>query len=511
MINRRTLLTAGAGLAATAGALGTVGTAQAGPQRRGDSGVPWDRLSGALTGDLVLPGDAEYDRARQLTNAQFDTVRPQAVVYAETPQDVATSMLFAQDHALHTAVRSGGHSYGGWSTTEGLVVNLTRLNQVRAGQNLVGVGPGAQAVDVLTQLTPHGLTVPAGFCPTVCPGGFVTGGGTGWQYRKFGPASDRLVSAQVVLADGRIVTADKDRNADLLWALRGGGGGNFGVVTEFRMAPTTVTRVVRYVLTWTWNDAQRAVPGFLEWSKQASADLACGGTVLLPDAKPGAVPTVIVSGVHFGTVEQLEAELALLVSLVGTAPATRAVEEMTYERALMRVFGCEGRTVEACHTSGSNPAAVLPRQTWVKNRDRMFSRVLPQSAVDRFLAAFDADRRAGQNRVVSLIGLGKNANLPAVGSTAWPHRDSLYSGTLTVGLGSATPPAEEKAAAESWLNGLYATVDPYSTGRTYVNFPDTELTDYAQAYYGSNLPRLSEIKRKYDPYRFFTFPHAVPS
>jgi FAD/FMN-containing dehydrogenase len=511
MINRRTLLTAGAGLTATVGTLATVGTAQAGPRRRRAAGAPWDRLRASLTGDLVLPGDTEYDRARQLTNAQFDTIHPQAVVYAETPGDVATSLLFAQDHALHTAVRSGGHSYGGWSTTEGLVINLTRLNQVRVGENLVGIGSGALAVDALAQLSPRGLTVPAGFCPTVSPGGFVSGGGIGWQYRKFGPASDRLVSAQVVLADGRVVTADKEQNADLLWALRGGGGGNFGVVTEFRMAPTAITRVVRYVLTWSWDHAPRAVSGFLQWAKQASADLACGGTMVLPDAKPGAVPTFIVSGVHFGTVQQLETELAALTSLVGTAAATRAVEEMTYERAMMRLFGCEGKTVDACRTAGSNPEAVLPRQNWVKNRDRMFSRVMPQSAVDGFLAAFEADRRAGQNRVVSMLGLGKNANLPAVGAAAWPHRDSIHSATLTVSLGSAAPPAEERAAAESWLNRLHAAIDPYSNGRTYVNFPDTELTDYAHAYYGPNLTRLSEVKRKYDPHRFFTFPHSVPS
>ncbi|MET9439359.1 FAD-binding oxidoreductase [Streptomyces sp. NPDC006610] len=511
MIKRRTLLAAGAGLTAAGASLAAVGTAEARPKRRRYGTAPWDRLRASLTGDLVLPGDADYDRARLLANAQFDDIRPQAVVYAETSQDVATAMLFAQDHSLHTAVRSGGHSYGGWSTTEGLVINLTRLNRVHAGPGQVCLGPGVQAVDVLPRLSPYGISVPAGFCATVSPGGFLTGGGTGWQYRKYGPASDRLLSARVVLADGRIVTASKDRNADLLWALRGGGGGNFGVVTEFRMAPTPITRVVHYTLTWTWDHAQRAVPGYLEWSRQASADLACGGLVRLPDARPGALPTIIVSGVHFGTVEQLEAELALLTSLVGVAPATRAVQEMTYERAMMRVFGCEDKTVDACHTTGSNPEATIPRQAWVKNRGRMFSRVLPQTGVDEFLAAFDADRRAGQSRVVSLLGLGKNANLPAVDATAWPHRDALYSATLTVSLASSTPPAEERAAAESWLNGLFDAIDGYSNGRSYVNFPDTELSDYAHAYYGPNLPRLSGVKRKYDPYGFFTFPQAVPA
>ncbi|GAA3061630.1 hypothetical protein GCM10020254_01840 [Streptomyces goshikiensis] len=183
MINRRTLLAAGAGITATAA---TVGMASASPRRRRATGA-WERLGASLTGDLVLPGDAQYERARQLANAQFDNIYPQAVVYAETPGDVRTAMRFAQDQGIHTAVRSGGHNYGGWSTTEGLVINLTRIKHVRAGADTVSVGPGVQAVDVVPQLSPHGITVPAGFCPTVSPGGFITGGGTGWQYRKYGP------------------------------------------------------------------------------------------------------------------------------------------------------------------------------------------------------------------------------------------------------------------------------------------------------------------------------------
>ncbi|MEW1901419.1 MULTISPECIES: FAD-binding oxidoreductase [unclassified Streptomyces] len=512
MINRRTLLAAGAGLATTAGAFATAATAGARPRHGHAHGAAWSRLSRSLTGDLVLPGDAEYDRARKLATAMFDDVRPRAVVYAETPQDVRTAMLFAQDHGLHTAVRSGGHSYGGWSTTEGLVVNLTRLDHVRPGDGTgpVSIGPGVQAVDVLPRLTPYGITVPAGFCPTVSPGGFLTGGGTGWQYRKYGPASDRLVSARVVLADGRIVTASKTSHPDLLWALRGGGGGNFGVVTDFRVAPTPITRVGHYTLTWSWSDAQRAVKGYLDWSAQASADLACGGILRLADAKPGGLPVFIVSGVHFGTPEELEAELAALASLVGTAPATRVVQELPYDRAMMRVFGCEDKTVDACHETGSNPEAALPRQNWLKNRGRMFHRIPPQSGVDELLAAFDADRRAGQTRIVSLLGLGKNANLPATDATAWVHRDSLFSATLTVSLATPVPAAEDRAAAEGWLNGLFGAVDPYSNGRSYVNFPDTNLTNYAQAYYGSNLPRLSRIKSSYDPHGFFSFPQAVP-
>ncbi|MBA0051246.1 FAD-binding oxidoreductase [Streptomyces sp. AJS327] len=507
MMNRRSLLAAGVGLSATAG----VSVIGARPRPKPGSTVPWDHLASKLTGDLVTPGHDDYDRARQLASAMFDSIHPQAVVQAETARDVRTAMLFAQDNGVHTAVRSGGHSYGGWSTSEGMVINLTRLNRVRPGPDSVSVGPGALAVDIVSQLSPHGLTVPGGFCATVSPGGFFTGGGTGWLYRKYGPASDSLRSAQVVLADGRIVTASEDSHRDLLWALRGGGGGNFGIVTDFELEPARIPRVGHYTLTWSWDDAQRAVQGFLDWSVRASADLAADGILDLPDAKPGAQPVFVVTGAHLGTMKQLEAELAELVSLVGKEPATRAVEDMSYEKAMMRVFGCEDTAPEECRLVGANRHAAVPRQAWVKNRGRKFSRVLPSSGVDALLAAFDKDRRAGQSRAVSLLALGKNANIPSVDSTAWPHRDALYSGTLMVNLSDPTPDAEDRAAAESWVNDQFDAIDPYSNGRSYVNFPDVELTDHAEAYYGPNLPRLSEIKRTYDPHGFFTFPHAVPA
>lgn len=509
MISRRNVLGATTGLAAAAAGLLGSGTASA------RSFVPststsWASLEQALTGDLMLPGETGYEGARKLASAQFDSIYPQAVAYCETEQDVSTCLRFAQDNGIHLAVRSGGHSYGGWSTTEGLVLNLTRMKHVVAGASEVRVGPGAQFVDVVQQMAPHGLTIPGGFCPTVSPGGFISGGGTGWQFRKFGPASDRLRSARVVLADGRAVTASANYNADLFWALRGGGGGNFGVVTDFRMAPTSIQRVGHYTLTWTWNDAQRAVAGFLDWAAQASADLACGALIRMADARPGAVPMIIVSGVHFGTMAALEGELAALTGLIGTAPATRVVQDLSYDKAMMRVFGCEDKTADACHTTGSSPDAMLPRTTYIKNRGRFFNRTMPQTGIDQMLAAFDADRRAGQARVISLLGLGKNANIPAVDSTAWVHRDAQYSATITTTLSPSFMTDEDKAAGGQWLDGVFNAVDPYSNSRSYVNFPDPELQNWADAYYGSNLPRLSSIKRRYDPYGFFTFAQSIP-
>jgi FAD/FMN-containing dehydrogenase len=506
-MDRRTFLGAGTGAVLASGlGLGAPGSAGARPR----PGVKWERLRAALTGDLVLPGDAAYDHAKRLAAAQFDDIHPRAVAYCESAADVRTCVLFAQHEDVHAVVRSGGHSFVGWSTTEGLVVDLSRMNAIRPdGGGTLRLGPGAQAVDVVGALAPLGLSVPAGFCPSVCPGGFVTGGGMGWQFRKYGPTSDRLRSAEVVLADGRIVTCSEHHREDLLWALRGGGGGNFGVVTRFDLAPTREPRAVMFNLTWPWDDAVTVLDAWQRWQVTTPPATCPRAALLLNDAAPGAVPTVIVTGAHLGEPSEVEAMLAELTSEIGRPPATRVVRDLTYEQAMMAQFGCENDSIEQCHLSGANPEALLPRTQYVHHRSRMFSRAVPGSGVTRMVEAYDRDRRKGQYRWLGLLGLGANANRVRPTDTAYVHRDAETFAVFTVGLGTPVPPAQELAAATAWVDGAFTAMDRWSNGRTYLNYPDPDLADWAGAYYGENLPRLRRVKRRYDPHGFFRFPHAI--
>ncbi|MFI8930543.1 FAD-binding oxidoreductase [Streptomyces sp. NPDC053474] len=511
MPTRRALLGAGAGIALASSSTLLVGSplAQARPRPPRGPRTNWGQLCAALQGDLILPSDSRYDRARQLASAQFDHLRPQAVAYCENATDVATCIRFAQDNDIHTAIRSGGHSFTGWSTTQGLVINLTRLNSVRTSGSTVHVGPATQMVDVVAQLATHGLAVPGGFCPTVCPGGFVSGGGHGWQHRKYGPASDRLVGAQVVLADGRIVTTSAKQNPDLLWALRGGGGGNFGVITDFELAPTQVPVATTFTLTWDWAKAQDMLVGYQQWARNAAPEVAPDAVLLLPDARPGAVPTAMVTGAYLGTAGPLKASLDQLVSLVGSAPASRVSQELPYDKAMMQRFGCATLTTAQCHTSGTAPGASLPRTAYTKNRGRMFARPLPAGGLNDLLSAFEAARSAGQTRVISLMALGGNANNVASDATAYVHRDAEFTSVCGIDLSTPQPTAAQEKAAQDWVDGCFAAIDPHSNGRAYVNYPDPKLADFAQAYYGTNLPRLTQVKRRYDPHGFFRFPQAL--
>src|SRR5205823_7417159 len=170
-------------------------------------------------------------------------------------------LSFVRRFGLPFAPRAGGHYYAGYSTTTGLVLDITRKNTVTVNANtgIVTVGGGARLIDVYAALAQYGLALPAGSCPTVGIAGLALGGGVGVLGRKFGLTCDTLLSAQVVVADGRLLACDASSNADLFWALRGGGGGNFGVVTSFTFQAQRVAALSLFTLDWPWSNAADVV------------------------------------------------------------------------------------------------------------------------------------------------------------------------------------------------------------------------------------------------------------
>jgi FAD/FMN-containing dehydrogenase len=494
-LRRRTVL--GAGLA---GVLATL------PWPTSASTVDWSRLR--LTGDLVLPGDATYPVAKQLDSGYFDSIDPAAIAYCENPQDVGNCLLFAQDNGIAVAVRSGGHSSAGYSLTTGLVVDMSRLDGVAVGANTVSLGPGTQSVDAVATLAPLGLSLVTGNGATVCAGGFLQGGGIGLQNRKFGIASDRLVSADVVLASGRLVHCSATCEPDLFWALRGGGGGNFGVVTRLEVTPTTVASQVSYSLMWTFDHAAAVILAFQQWLAAAPDDLATNLTLLWQNAGTGA-PVVLVSGAWYGDPAGLATHLDELVGAAGAAPLSRTADQLTYQQAMMRMYGCADKTVPQCHRVGDNPDALLPRHSYSLEQGRMVSTPLTATAVDEALTVFTADPVAGQSRFLNLLGLGGAVNRVSRTATAYVHRTAQYYLGFSAGLASSTPSDTELAAVDSWADRCWPVADRYGNGESYVNFISPRITDWRTACYAENYARLVRTKRAYDPHSFFRFAQAV--
>jgi FAD/FMN-containing dehydrogenase len=219
------------------------------------SAADWDALERVIDGDVVLPGSPDYDPLRKPAIPRFHDVPPQAVVLCRSPADVAETIRLARRTGLPTATRSGGHCFAGHSSTDGIVVDVTPMRSVSGSGEVATVGAGARLGAVYDALAEHDLTIPAGCGPTVGIAGLTLGGGLGILGRSHGLTADHLLAAQVVLADGRVVDCDQQRDPELFWALRGAGGGSSAWSRPWRSAPSRRPR--RPASTWSGHPPTR--------------------------------------------------------------------------------------------------------------------------------------------------------------------------------------------------------------------------------------------------------------
>jgi FAD/FMN-containing dehydrogenase len=475
----------------------------------------WNSLRSRLTGDLVLPPDSGYGLAKQLQLAEFDAVDPGAVAYCATPSDVQACLSFARDGQIHVAARSGGHSFAGWSTTGGLVVDLSRMGHIEAPGSTVRLGPGAQAVDVVTAFAGHDRQVVTGLCPTVCPTGFVTGGGIGWQTRKHGLAADHLVSAELVLADGRLVRCSADQEPELFWALRGGGAASFGVVVDLETRPVPTGRLVPYTVMWSWEHALDLLYHWQAWICAAPRELSSEIGVVLMDVAPGAEPTVLMFGGYFGHKQEFDAELAELCAVAGADPLMVTGEALPYDQAMLEIYRCRELAPGQRRRVGTAPEAALPRQGFLRESNRLLETGLGHDVLGEALEIFDGERRGGQLRNFALSALSGAAGEVGRADTAYAHRDARFLAKYTL-VGpdpelQSSPGEEERDAAERWVARGINLIGTHTDGASYLNFPDPALPDWKWAYHGENYERLVEVKKTYDPDGFLTYPQSIGS
>ncbi|WP_314621570.1 FAD-dependent oxidoreductase [Streptomyces stackebrandtii] len=502
-------LTAASAAGAVTGVLAPTGSAAGSTTRRGGT-ARFEALSRHLDGDLILPSDPRYGQAREQSLRQFDTTRPMAVAYCQSTRDVQTVLAFAQDKAIHAVPRSGGHSFGGYSTTTGIILDVSRLNHISTDGTLATIGAGTQQVDALLALTPHGLALASGLCPTVGAGGFIQGGGIGHQTRKYGMACDRLVSAEVVLANRRVVQTSATEHPDLYWALRGNGGGNYGVVTKYTLEPIRRSTLIGYRLVWTQGDAAATIDTWQQWVTRAPDDLSSlliAGTT----SPPSSTVVISVAGTWYGAEEDLNRHIDEFVAAVGVPPVNRIVAERTVQQGMMQIYGCGNLTAAQCHRSGTTPESMLPRWNYYRTRCRMFDRPLPLADVEDLLAVLtDPTHSAtGQTRKVYFEALGGAANQLARTDTAYVHRTTQILAGLTAELPQPTPATDDATTTENWLAQGFTVLNRHCLPESYQNYMDPTLDDWKAAYYAENYPRLARTKRTYDPHDIFHFPRSI--
>ncbi|MER7394185.1 FAD-binding oxidoreductase [Streptomyces sp. NPDC000151] len=464
-------------------------------------------LRDRLKGELVLPSDPGYQLAKQLQNTEYDSVTPQGIAYCESPEDVVACVRHAQETGVPAHVRGGGHSYNGWSTGAGLVIDVSRMNHAVADGPTVRIGGGVQSLDALDALAPQGRQIISGTFPTVGQGGFLTGGGLGWQTRKFGVGCDRIVSAQVALADGRLVRASANEHADLYWALRGGGGGNFGIVTEFELRPVDAPQLTGFETLWSYEDAADVLVAWQAWAVEGSDDLGTSLVVLPGMFGPGGRPVVKIWGVHHGMPEDLERALDELTERARTKPLHREVGAPGVYADVMHEALCGSKTVQQCHRVGTHPDAIGHRHPYTRQAYRLTGRAADHDEANALLQAWNPDLDG--ERYLLCMALGGAANRVDRTSTAYVHRDAHFLTGFQIATRDEEEAARGPARYDEWADRCGAALAPLATG-SYLNFPDSRIPEnWESETYAENAPRLRDIKRAYDPDGFFRHAQSI--
>ncbi|GAA1091278.1 FAD-binding oxidoreductase [Kitasatospora arboriphila] len=532
-VSRRAVLAAGvlgaAGTAGLAGCSGGGAGSQGSPRATGSTGAApstpvsaspspspgspkpadWAGLAQDLDGQLIRPGDARYAAAGRLFQPQYDTLRPQGVAYPGHAEDVAACLAFARRYGLPVAARSGGHSYAGWSSGSGLVIDVSRLAGVSGDAAGARVGAGARLIDVYTGLAAAGVTVPAGSCPTVGVAGLTLGGGIGVTGRAYGLTCDSLTAAEVVTADGRIRTADASSEPDLFWALRGGGGGNFGIVTSFSFRTHPAADCSYAFLSWPWSKAVAVIAAWQAWAPTAPDALWADLHLLVwADGRTQLGSTVTYLGP--------KGELADLIDRLTVAPTAPKLHAASYLATMQAMGGVSGYSQAASHLPGSlpgqDPAGRVPRESYGAKSD-VFTRPIDDAGARALVAAVERYPRTGPqggSAGVAFDALGGAINRVGAGDTAFVHRDGLFTAQYTADFPPGATGGTDADRSWSWLDGVWTAMRPYASGQAYQNYVDPRLDGWEQAYYGANAARLRSVKRTYDPTGLFRFPQAVP-
>jgi hypothetical protein len=440
-------------------------------------------LGSSFAGQLIGPGDSSYEEERTMFNAMIDK-KPSVIAKCSSTGDVASVIGFARTHDLPLAVRGGGHNGGGLgSVDDGVVADLSEMNSVSvdADAKTAKVGGGATWAEVDAATNPHGLAVPCGIISTTGVGGLTLGGGIGHLTRGCGLTIDNLLSAQVVLADGQQVTASADENGELYWALRGGGG-NFGVVTEFTFRAHPVSDVVGGPTFWAieqTDELLKAYREFLPTLPRNASGFFCWHTIPPAPPFPEELHMRKACGIVWCVVgSDEEAEQAMAPMLAVAEPLMHGVGRMPLPALNSAFDGLYG-----------------PGDQWYWRAD--FVNEIPDESVA-------ANQEWNENMPTWKSGshvypIDGAAHDVGASDTPWAYRDATWSQVI---IGVDGDPASAPTLRD-WAVGYWESVHPYSAGGAYVNFMMDEGQDRVKATYGANYDRLAKAKSTYDPDNVF--------
>ncbi|SAL12916.1 putative oxidoreductase [Caballeronia terrestris] len=445
----------------------------------------FDTLKSKVRGAVLAPSDAGYDEARTVWNATIDK-RPAVIVRCAGTADVIAAVNFARDNGLVLSVRGGAHNIAGSAVCDdGVMLDLSTMKSVRVDPvaQRAYVGPGATLADLDGEAQAFGLATPLGINSTTGVAGLTLGGGFGWLSRKFGVTVDNLVAAEMVTADGKWHRVDAEHDADLFWAIRGGGG-NFGVVTQFEyklhpVGPQIYGGLVVYPL----EQADDVLPKYRDFVAAMSDDLTVWVVMRLAPPLPflpaevHGKPVIVLASCYVGPLEN----------------GAQAVEPL-------RHFG----------TPYGEHLGEMPFSAWQKGFDPLMTPGVRNYWKSHNFSDMENDvLKALTKHTTELpsphceifIGaMGGQTNRVPVDATAYANRDSLY----TVNIHGRWTEAADDEKCITWARDVFNALAPYAIGSVYVNFMTGDEGDRVKSAYGPNYERLAAVKAQYDPANLFS-------
>ena len=502
MDRRHFLAAAGSASLLGLNACGGGGSAAPTPAPPSRVGPDWTSLQGSIQGAVLLPASTSFIPAAQVFNAVYGAV-PQAVVRCASASDVAQALSFARANQLAFTPRSGGHGYTGNSTTTGMVIDVGNMNAITVGNGTATIGAGAKLVDIYDQLSNQGVCIPSGSCPTIGIAGITQGGGIGVVDRAYGLTCDSLVSAQVVLADSSIVTCDANTHADLFWALRGGGGGNFGIVTSMTFSTFATSDLTNFSASFAWADAASVIAAWQAWPR-VLPDTVWSGLVLA--ATQSTSPSIEVSGTFIGSSADFAPIWTQFLAATGATPTAQNVQTQSFHDTMLS--SCGSLTVSECHLPSETSDGEVSSAVFVAASD-FFNAELTSAGIQALVGGVDAQQGVWALTVIMDL-MGGAINRVAPSATAFVHRNAVFSAQYYM-EGPVGTDGSVVLAARDIVSGMRTVMNAWSSGECYQNYLDPQLADWPAAYYGANFARLVQVKAAYDPTGVFTQPQGIPT
>lgn len=457
----------------------------------------------SLTGRVLVEGNPGWTEARRNFRScvDYDQLVPKAIVFCQNVADVQNAVRWARENGVPLRVRCGRHSYEAYSIAAGaVIVDVSEMDEISvdAASGTARVGAGVYCLDLHQQLYDVGWTIPAASGASVGIAGLALGGGFGVTSRKYGLTCDNVVAIELVDATGNVVRADSQNNPDLYWACRGGGGGNFGIVTSFDFRVQPISYVAVCNVTWRWQDFESVVGAWQQWAPATRNDvstflrLAANGVITLFGQMTPDDPAELG---QFGDV--------LRAVLSAAAPTGVNIQVMPYDAAAAIFAGADPvNTKWMIHPHNDRQPF---KSTSAVARDVFPSDALALLRQQLEAAPPQASWETNEPSMVQLLaGAGAPGEVP-IDVTAVPHRAAKF---VVQYDAYWTDPADQQRSTD-WIEGVRSAMLPYAQG-AYVNYVDSLLPHFLDDYYGPNLPRLIDVKASVDPENFFTFPQALP-